>query len=487
MADGDTVKRKIRELRVVELRNELESRGIDKTGVKALLVDRLTKALQDEGKNPEEYLFDTTEKKAAKRNSVGKSEHDCLSNPDSTADATDVSNIQEVEEELRDDTEKNETLMKENSYDKNTEGATDKWEKSEPEEESMEVVLAPSEHTKLDASSSHENNDVVEDCINLNLEDEENFDEEENNSKEKDESPTQRRGIAQHEEKLKTGSSGVGPGQATTTKDNMEVKISSTASTSNGNEEHGTTIEEKESKNTTLDASTAMLSSGDKAKSGTSTAKDGTKTTAKDERDKKRTVGSSTSSRSSRNLWVSGLSSTTKAADLKHLFSKHGKVIGAKIVTNARSPGARCFGYVTIATSEEASKCIQHLNHTELHGRMISVERAEGGSGPRKTDDKSDSALPSESSTSEAKGIDNKIDGSEAAPKTDEGKRRSQQPEIRRLRQLVVVPKRKMMGKVQSRTKKTRKHNSATKAENGQKNVIAIADLLLLIDLDRLY
>ena len=81
-----------------------------------------------------------------------------------------------------------------------------------------------------------------------------------------DESPTQRRGIAQHEEKLKTGSSGVGPGQATTTKDNMEVKISSTASTSNGNEEHGTTIEEKESKNTTLDASTAMLSSGDKAK-----------------------------------------------------------------------------------------------------------------------------------------------------------------------------------------------------------------------------
>ena len=55
------------------------------------------------------------------------------------------------------------------------------------------------------------------------------------------------------------------------------------------------------------------------------------------------------------------------------------------------------------------------------------------------------------------------------------------------MRQLVVAPKRKMMGKVQSRTKKTRKHNSATKAENGQKNVIAIADLLLLIDLDRLY
>merc|ERR1711928_63338 len=105
----------------------------------------------------------------------------------------------------------------------------------------------------------------------------ENFDEEENNSKEKDESPTQRRGIVQHEEKIKTASSGVGPGQATTAKDNMEVKISSTASTSNGDEEHGTTIEEKESKCTTLDTSITTLSSGDKAKSGIPAIKDGTK------------------------------------------------------------------------------------------------------------------------------------------------------------------------------------------------------------------
>jgi hypothetical protein len=32
-------------------------------------------------------------------------------------------------------------------------------------------------------------------------------------------------------------------------------------------------------------------------------------------------------SAASRNLWISGLSSTTRAADLKGLFSKHGKVI----------------------------------------------------------------------------------------------------------------------------------------------------------------
>ncbi|KAH8029533.1 hypothetical protein HPB51_001258 [Rhipicephalus microplus] len=42
-----------------------------------------------------------------------------------------------------------------------------------------------------------------------------------------------------------------------------------------------------------------------------------------------------------RNLWVSGLANTTRAADLKALFGKHGKVVSAKIVTNAKSPGAR--------------------------------------------------------------------------------------------------------------------------------------------------
>jgi len=420
VADGDTVKRKIRELRVVELRNELENRGLDKTGVKALLVDRLTKALQDEGENPEEYLFETSEKRAVKRNSVGKLEHDSMSNPDSTADLTDVSNIQEVEEDLKEESEKNETAKKEVSTEKNCEEVKEK-KGTEQEEGSVEPAKDTSQDSKLDAGSNHENNDVVEDCINLNLEDEENFDEEENNSKEKDESPTQRRGITRHEEKIKTGSSGVGPGQAPTTKDSMEAKISSsTASTSNGNEEHGTTIEEKESKSTTLDTSSATLSSGDKAKSGSSLSKDGTKNSPKDERDKKKTAGSSMNSRSSRNLWVSGLSSTTKAGtDLKHHFSKHGKVIGAKVVTNARSPGARCFGIITMATSEEASKCIQHLHHTELHGRMISVEKYIE-SGPRKAEGKSEPALSSESNTSEQK-VSDKTDVGETVQKADTG------------------------------------------------------------------
>lgn len=78
---------------------------------------------------------------------------------------------------------------------------------------------------------------------------------------------------------------------------------------------------------------------------------------------------------SSKNLWVSGLATTTRATDLKQVFSKYGKVIGAKVVTNARTPGARCYGYVTMANPEDATKAVQFLHHTELHGRLISVEK----------------------------------------------------------------------------------------------------------------
>ncbi|XP_068131625.1 SAFB-like transcription modulator isoform X2 [Hyperolius riggenbachi] len=115
-----------------------------------------------------------------------------------------------------------------------------------------------------------------------------------------------------------------------------------------------------------------------------SSSKDGkeSKTTSKD--DKGSTSG--TSGSSLRNLWVSGLSSNTKAADLKNLFGKYGKVLSAKVVTNARSPGAKCYGIVTMSSSADVSRCISHLHRTELHGQQISVEKWK--SDPSKRDQK---------------------------------------------------------------------------------------------------
>ncbi|XP_039195945.1 SAFB-like transcription modulator isoform X1 [Crotalus tigris] len=97
----------------------------------------------------------------------------------------------------------------------------------------------------------------------------------------------------------------------------------------------------------------------------------------------------SSGSSSTKNLWVSGLSSNTKAADLKNLFGKYGKVLAAKVVTSARSPGAKCYGIVTMSSSTEVARCIAHLHRTELHGQQISVEKVKGD--PSKKEPKKES------------------------------------------------------------------------------------------------
>ncbi|XP_060640963.2 scaffold attachment factor B1-like isoform X1 [Anolis sagrei] len=137
-----------------------------------------------------------------------------------------------------------------------------------------------------------------------------------------------------------------------------------------------------------------------------------------------RSASSSSSASSGRNFWVSGLASTTRATDLKNLFSKYGKVVGAKVVTNARSPGLRCYGFVTMSTSEEASKCITHCHKTELHGKIISIEKAKNEPATKKLLDKKDGdakedASPGERSASIKKSEKDDADKSEEKEKED--------------------------------------------------------------------
>lgn len=76
-----------------------------------------------------------------------------------------------------------------------------------------------------------------------------------------------------------------------------------------------------------------------------------------------------------RSLWISGLSSKTRATDLKQLLSKYGKVVGAKVVTNARALSTCCYGYVVMATVADADNCIKYSHRTELHGRFICIDK----------------------------------------------------------------------------------------------------------------
>uniref|UniRef100_A0A8I5XWF1 Scaffold attachment factor B n=1 Tax=Rattus norvegicus TaxID=10116 RepID=A0A8I5XWF1_RAT len=126
-----------------------------------------------------------------------------------------------------------------------------------------------------------------------------------------------------------------------------------------------------------------------------------------------------------RNFWVSGLSSTTRATDLKNLFSRYGKVVGAKVVTNARSPGARCYGFVTMSTAEEATKCINHLHKTELHGKMISVEKAKSEPAGKRVPDRRDGDSKKEKTSTSDRSAnlkrEEKGDRKDDAKKTDDG------------------------------------------------------------------
>uniref|UniRef100_A0A915KTX3 RRM domain-containing protein n=1 Tax=Romanomermis culicivorax TaxID=13658 RepID=A0A915KTX3_ROMCU len=74
-------------------------------------------------------------------------------------------------------------------------------------------------------------------------------------------------------------------------------------------------------------------------------------------------------------IWVSGIPSTIKAADLKSLFSKHGRVVSAKVVKVKCKGSIQWYGNLVMSSAEETSNCITNLHRTELHGKSISVER----------------------------------------------------------------------------------------------------------------
>lgn len=70
-------------------------------------------------------------------------------------------------------------------------------------------------------------------------------------------------------------------------------------------------------------------------------------------------------------LWVSNITRHVKATDLKKHFSRIGKVLTAKIVTN----GKLFFGFILMEDSELAGKCVRNLNGSMFDKRKISVSR----------------------------------------------------------------------------------------------------------------
>jgi cold-inducible RNA-binding protein len=73
-------------------------------------------------------------------------------------------------------------------------------------------------------------------------------------------------------------------------------------------------------------------------------------------------------------LFVGSLSFNTTSEGLGEFFAQAGTVLGANVITDQFSGRSRGFGFVEMATSEEAQRAVTELNGRELDGRSLKVE-----------------------------------------------------------------------------------------------------------------
>jgi len=75
-------------------------------------------------------------------------------------------------------------------------------------------------------------------------------------------------------------------------------------------------------------------------------------------------------------LYVGSLPYSTTEQQLNELFAQYGSVQSAKVITDRYTGQSRGFGFVEMATGEEAQKAITALNGSALGGRTLVVNEA---------------------------------------------------------------------------------------------------------------
>jgi RNA recognition motif-containing protein len=89
-------------------------------------------------------------------------------------------------------------------------------------------------------------------------------------------------------------------------------------------------------------------------------------------------------------LYVGNLSFRTTGDDLREMFAQAGNVESVSVVEDRETGRSRGFGFVEMATPEEAQAAIDQFNGKELGGRNLTVNEAKpktdrggGGGGGR--------------------------------------------------------------------------------------------------------
>ena len=75
-------------------------------------------------------------------------------------------------------------------------------------------------------------------------------------------------------------------------------------------------------------------------------------------------------------LYVGGLPYSVTEGRLQELFSAHGTVESANVISDKFTGQSRGFGFVEMSSSSEAQNAIQSLNGTQFEGRSLTVNEA---------------------------------------------------------------------------------------------------------------
>lgn len=75
-------------------------------------------------------------------------------------------------------------------------------------------------------------------------------------------------------------------------------------------------------------------------------------------------------------LFIGNLPYSVDDRQLEEIFSKAGKVESAAVITQRETGRSKGFGFVEMATAEEAKAAIDQLNDNEVDGRKIVVSIA---------------------------------------------------------------------------------------------------------------